>query len=62
MWSHDSHISFDPKWDILCILPGPYQHFEDYEKNAVSNFEEIEKNLIKNFEETEMYAIFALLE
>lgn len=28
------------------------QHFEDFEKKAVSNFEEIEKNLIKNFEET----------
>ena len=38
------------------------QHFEDFEKNAVSNFEEIEKNLIKNFEEAEIYAIFALLE
>ena len=38
------------------------QHFEDFEKNAVSNFEEIEKNHIKNFEETGIYAIFALLE
>ena len=28
------------------------QHFEDFEKNAVSNFEEIEKNRIKDFEET----------
>ena len=38
------------------------QHFEDFEKNAVSDFEEIEKNLNKNFEETEISAIFALLE
>ena len=38
------------------------QHFEVFEKNAVSNFEEIEKNLIKNFEEAEISAIFALLE
>ena len=38
------------------------QHFEDFEKNAVSNFEEIEKNRIKDFEETGIYAIFALLE
>jgi len=28
------------------------QHFEDFEKNTVSNFEEIEKNRIKDFEET----------
>ncbi len=39
-----------------------HQHFEDFEKNTVSNFEEIEKNRIKNFEETGIYAIFALLE
>ena len=39
-----------------------HQHFEDFEKNAVSNFEEIEKNHIKNFEGTGIYAIFALLE
>ena len=38
------------------------QHFEDFEKNAVSNFEEIEKNRIKDFEEAEISAIFALLE
>ena len=29
-----------------------HQHFEDFEKNDVSNFEEIEKNRIKDFEET----------
>ncbi|MBO6247651.1 MAG: hypothetical protein J6N54_02425 [Bacteroidales bacterium] len=28
-----------------------HQHFEDFEKNAVSNFEEIEKNRIKDFED-----------
>lgn len=38
------------------------QHFEDFEKNAVSDFEEIEKNLNKNFEETGIYSIFAMLE
>jgi hypothetical protein len=38
------------------------QHFEDFEKNAVSNFEEIEKNRIKDFEETGICAIFAMLE
>jgi hypothetical protein len=38
------------------------QHFEDFEKNAVSNFEEIEKNRKKDFEETGICAIFAMLE
>ena len=38
------------------------QHFEDFEKNTVSNFEEIEKIRIKDFEEAEISAIFALLE
>ena len=38
------------------------QHFEDFEKIAVSNFEEIEKNRIKDFEETGICAIFAMLE
>jgi hypothetical protein len=38
------------------------QHFEDFEKNTVSNFEEIEKNRIKDFEETGICAIFAMLE
>ena len=38
------------------------QHFEDFEKNAISNFEEIEKNRIKDFEETGICAIFAMLE
>lgn len=38
------------------------QHFEDFEKNAVSNFEEIEKNRINDFEETRICAIFAMLE
>jgi hypothetical protein len=38
------------------------QHFEDFEKNAVSNFEEIEKNRMKDFEETGICAIFAMLE
>jgi hypothetical protein len=38
------------------------QHFEDFEKNAISNFEEIERNRIKDFEETGICAIFAMLE
>jgi hypothetical protein len=38
------------------------QHFEDFEKNAVSNFEEIEKIRIKDFEEAGICAIFAMLE
>ena len=37
-------------------------HFEDFEKNTVSNFEEIERNRIKDFEETGICAIFAMLE
>ena len=36
------------------------QHFEDFEKNAVSNFEEIEKNRIKDFEETGLDLRFSL--
>jgi len=39
-----------------------HQHFEDFEKNGVSNFENFEKNRIKDFEDTGICAIFAMLE